>query len=172
MNQQFPVEGEYNPYYWPYISLCDNTLTIVENLQQDLKVQRGFLQKLPVDKADFAYATGKWTVKQVLAHINDTERVFAYRALAFARGDQNSLPGFDQDLYVDEADLSHLSLADLAHSFQTIRANTIDLFQQLPESAFHRTGVANGNKMSVRAVGWIVVGHAAHHARILKERYL
>jgi uncharacterized damage-inducible protein DinB len=111
-----------------------------------------------------------WTLKQVVNHISDGERVFAYRALCIARGDTTPLPGFDENEYAKTSEVERLTLADLADEFETVRAATVSLLQSLPDEAWSRTGTANKNPISVRALAWIMVGHARHHLAIMKRR--
>lgn len=121
--------------------------------------------------ADYAYAPGKWTVKKLLNHIVDTERIFIYRALCIARGDQTPLPGYDENDYAEAAQVGHRSLVDLAHEFQSVRSATLSLFNSFGEHELLRTGIANGNAMSVNAIGFIIIGHALHHEVVARERY-
>jgi len=117
------------------------------------------------------YAEGKWSVKQVVGHLTDAERVFAYRLMAIARGEQQSLPGFDENPYVDNAGFDEQSLSDLAEALAVQRRATLLLIRQLSDEAWSRRGVANGNPISVRALAWVTAGHERHHVAILRERY-
>jgi len=119
----------------------------------------------------FRYAPGKWTVKEVLGHITDTERIFAYRALRFARADQTPLPGFEQDDYVRSGGFSERTLADLAEEFGTVRSASISLFRSFKQDAWPRRGKANEKEVTVRALAFITAGHQIHHRIILEERY-
>jgi len=122
-------------------------------------------------KADYAYADGKWTVKQVLGHMADTERVFAYRALAFSR-EAIELPGFDQDVYMEKATFNTRNLEDIADEFKTVRESSLYLFRSLSDEQQIQKGIASGNPVSVRALAYMIAGHEMHHIKILKERYL
>jgi uncharacterized damage-inducible protein DinB len=130
------------------------------------------LDGLSDEQASHRYAPGKWTVKEVLQHIVDAERIFAYRALRFARNDSTELPGFEEDDYVPEARCDARMLDDLLKEHDAVRAATTTLFNSFDEQALDRVGTANGNRIGVRAIGWVIAGHALHHIRILHERYL
>jgi hypothetical protein len=165
-----PVPGDYPPFYETYISLVPETdiLQVLSHSLQQLKLDLSYIGS---DKSDYAYAPGKWTVKQMLQHTIDTERIFAYRALCIARGEQQSLPGFDENQYADEADVSRRHVKDLKEEFLTVRLSTIQLFQGLPEPLLARSGMANQKPISVLAIGYAIVGHWRHHASILQSRY-
>jgi hypothetical protein len=121
------------------------------------------LRAIPASGTDAPAAPGKWSLKQVVCHINDTERIFAYRALRIARGDQTPLPGFEQDPYVSAADANARSWSDHIAEFEAVRAATLALFRGLPAPAWTRSGTASGNTLSVRAVAYIIAGHLIHH---------
>ena len=124
------------------------------------------------ERAAYRYAADKWTIRQVLSHINDTERVFTFRALWFARGFEPPMPSFDQNVAIASASADDRTWASHVDEFKAIRAATLALFKSLPEEAWDRKGIASGNPVSVRALAFITAGHVAHHARILRERYL
>jgi uncharacterized damage-inducible protein DinB len=166
-----PPASEYAPYYGKYIALVpegDIVATLQRQLETTLAVLRG------IDEADAGkrYAEGKWSIKEVVGHLIDSERVFAYRALRFARNDQTPLAGFEQDDYVVAADFDARTLADLAEEFEQVRRATIHLFKSLSADAWSRTGKANDNEVSVRALAYITAGHEAHHVQVLRTRYL
>lgn len=166
-------ENEYAPYYKQYIQLIENTnKSIIENLIDSQKEFDTFLKDIPLEKQNFAYAEGKWTIKEVIQHIIDTERVFNYRALCFARNDQTSLPGFDQDVFVANCNANSRDYNDLLGEMVILRKSTILLFKSFSDDAFLRIGVGSGNKMSVRALGYLFSGHQIHHLNVLKERYV
>jgi len=123
------------------------------------------------EKARFAYAPGKWTVKEVVGHINDAERIFAYRALRFARGDEQPLTGFDENVYAPAGRFNDRSIGDLLDEFEAIRAATIHLFRNLNDDELARRGTANNNPITVRAIAYVVAGHERHHVKLLHERY-
>jgi len=166
-----PTSDEHAPYYGKYVALVpDDDLDIVHHLADQHHETVGSLRKAK-QKGDFAYEPGKWTVKEVVGHICDTERVMAYRALRFARGDTTDLPGFEQDDYVATANFNGRSMDDLVEEVWSVRAATLSLAKQLGEEALNRRGKANGNPATVRALLYIIAGHELHHMAILKERY-
>lgn len=165
-----PTNNEYAPFYRTYIDKVEGDdlhLTLSLTSRSSLS----FWQTVPEEKADYAYAPGKWTIKQLLNHIIDTERIFAYRALCIARGDETPLPGFDENDYADAAKVNHRSLLDLVHEFQAVRSATLALFNSFGEQELTRMGTVNGNAISVNAIGYIIIGHALHHEGIVRERY-
>lgn len=165
-----PETGEYAPNYEGYISLVkgNDILGILE--AQRLQAAQMFAARSERE-GNFRYAPGKWTVKEVLGHVNDTERIFAYRALRIARGDQTPLSGFEQDDFVRGGNFAERTLADLAEEFASVRSATLALFRSLKKEAWSRRGTANKNEISVRALAFIVAGHELHHRLILEERY-
>lgn len=166
-----PSSGEYDPYFERYISRVP-TGPIFLQLQRQLEETLGLFHGLPATKGDFAYAPGKWTLKEVVGHICDTERIMAYRALRFARNDQTALPGFDETLYVPHGGFGTRTLKSLLDEFRLVRGATVALFENLPVEAFVRRGMANETPASVRALGYVIAGHELHHVGILKEKYL
>lgn len=166
-----PTPDEYAPYYARYLDAVPDgdLLRLLEDGGDEVL---GLLRAFSEERGDHRYAPGKWSVKEVVGHIVDTERVFAYRALRFARGDTTPLPGFDQNHYVTVAGFSRRSLADLAEEFADVRKATVKLFAGLDAPALRRAGVASGHLMTVRAAAWIIAGHEQHHAQLLRERYL
>lgn len=166
-----PRPGEFDPYYALYIdAIRDGDLLLM--LEQQGAELLDLLRAFGEARGTFRYAPGKWSVKEVLGHITDTERVFAYRALRFARADETPIPGFEQDDYVAAAGFNRRSLADLAEEFADVRRATIKLFAGMDALALTRAGVASSAPMTVRAAAWVIAGHEQHHARILRERYL
>jgi uncharacterized damage-inducible protein DinB len=165
-----PQPGEYAAYYEKYVSLVAGT-----DIVPILEAQR--LQMIQLCAAhterdgNFRYAADKWTVKEVLGHVTDSERIFAYRALRIARGDQTPLSGFEQDDYVRAGGFAERSLADLAEEFSHVRSATVALFRPLGHDAWARRGMANKNEVSARALAFIIAGHELHHRAILTERY-
>ncbi|MBB3054465.1 DinB family protein [Mucilaginibacter gotjawali] len=165
-----PQPDEYSAFAARYVDLVGNgpIIEILEYLQQ---MTYNLFLRIDPDKAAYAYADGKWTVKQVVGHITDTERVFAYRALVFSR-EAIALPGFDQDVYMEKATFNSRSLEDLANEFNTVRESTLYLFKSFTEEQTLQKGIASGNPVSVRALAYMIAGHEMHHIKILKERYL
>lgn len=131
-----------------------------------------FLSGISEEKSLHSYEPGKWTIREVLNHVNDGERVFLYRAFWFAREYQDALPSFDQDVAVQSAKANNTSWADLIEEFKSVRLSTISFFKSLPEEAWSRTGVASDNPFTVRSLAYIIAGHVAHHRNVLTERYL
>ena len=166
-----PHSSEYAPYYEKYISRVpdgDIVATLGTQLERTLALIRG----IPEDRGDFRYAEGKWSIKELLGHVIDGERVFAYRALRFGRGDTTPLPGFEQDDFVRGADFNKRSLSDLAEEFEHVLRSTISLLASLEPGAWDRRGTANDDEVSVRGIAFIIAGHERHHVEVLKSRYL
>jgi hypothetical protein len=167
-----PQPDEFPAYSQGYIDCVkgdDIEAALSEQLESTLKL----LGRIDDHEAGtFVYAPGKWTIKEVVGHISDTERVFAYRALRFARNDSTPLPGFDQDPYVPFARSNERSLADLLNEFSLVRQSTIALFRSIPSDAWLMRGMANNHSTTVRGVGFQAAGHEGHHVNILRERYL
>jgi uncharacterized damage-inducible protein DinB len=130
------------------------------------------LAAIPEAKAGYRYAPEKWSIKEVLGHIADAERVFAYRALRIARADVTPLPGFDENAWIPAAEFDRRTLADLAADLRAVRESTLTLFRGFPDEAWPRLGTASGHPVSARALAWIIAGHERHHLRVLHERYL
>ncbi|WP_179338849.1 DinB family protein [Winogradskyella ludwigii] len=164
--------AEYNAYYQPYIDNVNYDLSIVEGLKQNQDVVVSFYSNIPEEKHDYAYAVGKWTVKDVLLHIIDTERVFAYRALRIARRDNTPLAGYEQDDYVLNAFAENRTMKSLIAEYKSVRQATITLFESFSPDTLLLIGEASGFPISVRAIGYVIVGHENHHSKIISERYL
>jgi hypothetical protein len=165
-----PQAGEYNPYYDRYISLVESDDII--GLLEKQAPETATLFKSAGAKADFRYAPGKWSVKEMLGHVNDTERIMTYRALRVARGDKTPIEGFEQDDYVRDGNFGQRTLADLIEEFADVRTATVSFFRHLDSESGLRRGVANKNEISARALAYIIAGHELHHRRVLKEKYL
>lgn len=166
-----PSSDEYAPYYNTYVQLVPkgDVLAILETqLRETLALLRG----LSDAQAAFSYADGKWSVKEVIGHIIDTERVFAYRGLCFARGDSTPLPGFEQDDYVLGAEFNARSVESMAGEFEHMRHSNIYLFSTWSEAVQLRRGTANGNAVTARAIPFILAGHERHHLNIIRDRYI
>jgi hypothetical protein len=158
------------PYYDRYVTLVpDGNLVdiLVEQQRDTMRLLRG----IDDARALHAYAPGKWTIKEVVGHLSDAERVFSYRALRFSRGDGQPVAGFDENAYAPAGRFNERPIGDLADEFQSIRAATVHLFRYLSEDELTRRGVANGNPISVRALGFVIAGHERHHAKLLRDRY-
>lgn len=158
-------------WYHRYINqVAENDLTVaIQNQTAGFSL---FLETLPADKRDFRYAAGKWTIKEVLQHIIDAERVFSYRALCFARKDSTPLPGFDENSYADHSKAATRDWNELVEEFKAVRQSTAILFNSFDAEQLEATGIASGKPVYVLAIGFIVVGHINHHVAVIKERYL
>jgi len=166
-----PLTGDYVPFHETYISKVGDG-NIVDILQNQQESTCQFLKAIPEDKAGYAYADGKWTVKQCIGHMTDTERVMAYRAMRFARNDDTELPGFDQDEYVANSRHNEFELADLIEEFRLTRMANLYFYKSLNAEEKQRFGLASGNRVTVNALLYIIAGHELHHLQIFKERYL
>ncbi len=170
MTQNRPQTSEYAPYYEKYVASVPDG-EIEETLEEQLSETKLLLGNLSEKAADFRYADGKWSVKQILGHISDSERIFAYRILRIARGDQTPLAGFEQDDYVKAGNFSAQPLAGLLEEFIAVRRASIALLRSFDASTWLRRGVANQKEISVRALAYIIAGHERHHRQVLQEQY-
>lgn len=166
-----PDKTEFAPYYGRYVDKVPDG-PIVDVLASGMNETLTLLRSIPEARADHRYAPGKWSIKEVVGHVIDGERVFAYRALRFARRDETPLASFEQDDYVPAGNFGARTLADLADEFEAVRGATIHLFRHFDETQLSRRGTAADNPVSVRALGYITAGHEVHHREILRERYL
>lgn len=164
-------KNEYNPYYKSYIDNATDS-NIVNGLEQNIYTVVSFYSKVPLTKHDYAYAEGKWTVKDILLHVIDTERIFCYRALRIARKDRTPLAGFEQDDYVITGNSKNRTLKSLLEEYKAVRYATIALYNSFDSKSLVRIGEASGFPISVRALGYIITGHENHHNQVLIERYL
>jgi DinB superfamily len=166
-----PDPSEYAQDYAKYVSLVPDG-DILALLKQQIEETLSLLSSVSEERANHRYAPGKWSIKELIGHLIDSERIFAYRALRFARGDQTKLPGFEQDDYIRNASFDDYPLTDLAAEFEYVRRANLFLFQHLSEEAWGRTGAANDSEISVRALAYSIAGHELHHREILRTRYL
>jgi hypothetical protein len=166
-----PAPTEYAPYYERYVSLVPAG-DVVETLERQRAETASLLGGLTEEQGDARYAPGKWSAKELVGHLADTERILSYRLLRIARGDRTPIEGFDQDPYVANSNAAARTVASLAEEFGHVRAATLALVRGLDDAAWSRTGVANENEVTVRALAHIIAGHEAHHIGILRERYL
>lgn len=167
-----PEAGEYAPYTIIYIGLLPDDGLILKHLQDNLATTTDFLNSLPEEKLSYRYAEDKWTIKEILAHLIDDERIYAYRALRFARNDQTELPGFEQDEYALESRANDRTLEDLLKEFAAVRYSTVAMFESFDDEVLTRSGVASGNVMSVRAAAYHLAGHELRHMNIIRDRYI
>jgi uncharacterized damage-inducible protein DinB len=159
------------PFYHNYINQVHE-----EQLSQALQKHQiealEFLNELPADKWTYRYAEDKWTIKELVQHIIDTERIFSYRALCFSRKDETSLPGFDENVYVQNSNANNRNVEELLAEMEIVQKSSIALLESFTEEQLEASGVANNNPIYVKAIGYILVGHTRHHLNIIKERYL
>ena len=166
-----PERVEYDPYYERYISLVDGDDPIGP-LSAQANELRDLLNGQSEDRGSYAYHDGKWTIKEVLSHLIDGERIFAYRALRISRGDETPIEGFEQDGYIENSHANERSFADLLDEFELLRRANLSQFRMLADADWSRIGTANNVNISVRALAFIMAGHIAHHMNILRDRYL
>ncbi|NRF41956.1 DinB family protein [Pedobacter foliorum] len=164
-----PQTHEYPVWAETYIKLVGDD--VMEQLEKQSTEFPDFINSL-IEKADYAYAPGKWTIKELIGHIIDSERVFVYRLMCFARGEQHALPGFEEDDYVANAHFSDRSLLSLSEEFALLRKSNLYLFKSLTEKELNRSGTASERQITVRAILFVMAGHIMHHLGIIKERYL
>ncbi len=166
-------QNEYHHYYKVYIDqVYSNGKTIVENLEDTLTIFLSTLSEIPVNKHEYRYAEGKWSIKELIQHLIDSERVFTYRALRFARNDATELGGFEQDDYVAVFEANTRDFYELLEELEMTRKSTVLLFKSFGQKELLRVGIASDNQMSVRALGYVISGHLVHHFQVIKERYL
>lgn len=163
--------NEYLAYYENYISLAPFE-NVIQNFEIQLEATPAFFQNLPIEKLEYQYEVGKWTPKDILQHIIDTERIFSYRALRFARFDNTNLPGYEENEYAAVANANQRSISDLIEEYKAVKLATIYLFKSFTEEMLLHIGHANQAPASVRAIGYIIAGHELHHIQVIKERYL
>jgi len=164
-------ENEYAPFYKNYIKSL-GTVDLFEILNNSLEDLLLTIKHLPEEKLHFSYQEGKWTIKELVQHIIDAERVLSYRALRFSRNDSTDLQGFNEDWYVENSNGNDRNIEDLLNEFSFVRNSTISLFKSFSDQMFTLSGSINGSDMSVRALGFIIAGHQIHHLKIIKEKYL
>ena len=165
-----PEPGEYSPYHVRYISLVPGN-DIIGTLESQRRQMLILLSGRDDKDGDLRYAPDKWSVKEVLGHICDSERIFAYRALRLSRADRTPIEGFEQDDYVCNGPFANRPIAELIEDYIAVRRATLTLFRNLDEQAWARRGIANNNEVSVRALAYLIAGHELHHRRILEEKY-
>jgi hypothetical protein len=162
---------EYSSFYATYIAMLSD-----ENLQENLEISVHefikFVQNIPLDKFDYRYKEDKWTIKDIIQHLIDAERIFAYRALRIARADKTPLPGFDENSFADHTNATARSIQDLLTEMAVVRQATLSLFKSFSVNQLLLVGVASNCEISVRAIGFIIIGHQRYHQKIFKERYL
>jgi uncharacterized damage-inducible protein DinB len=167
-----PAASEYAPHASRYIGPLPDDGLVLSRMRSNAGATAAFLRSLPEQKLLYRYAPGKWTIKEVLLHVADDERIYAYRALRFARGDSTELPGFDQDAFTLASNAGERTLESLLAEFATVRDATLSLFEGLGSDVLLRSGVADGSLMTVRAIAYHIAGHELWHMGIVRERYL
>ena len=167
-----PKIGDYNPYFQRYLDLVPRDGNLIKHLKDIQKENETLIKSLSEEKMMYRYAEGKWTIKEVMAHVCDTERVFAYRALCISRGDKTPLPSFDENLYALNARANERKTRDIMKEFAAVRASSISFMESLDEEMWTRMGIASNTPASVSAMLHLLYGHQSHHLNILRERYL
>ena len=167
---QLPI-NEYADFYKTYIQALDD-VELIDELEICLHEFIKFVQNLPMDKFDYQYEVGKWTIKEIIQHLIDSERVFSYRALRISRNDKTPLPGFDENDYVANSNGKERSLQSLLTEMAVVRQSTLSLFNSFSQEQLTKIGMASNREVSVRAIGFIIIGHQKHHQKIFIERYL
>ncbi|HET9826202.1 MAG TPA: DinB family protein [Chitinophagaceae bacterium] len=167
-----PAPGEFPPYANMYLKLVPDDGLLFKHFKHGFNAMRKLVLSLPAEQLLHRYAKNKWTIKEVLVHIIDDERIYAYRALCFARNEKTWLPGFEQDEYVTFSNANNRTLENILSEYKAVRNSTITLYEGLDDTALLREGIANNNKVTVRALGYHIVGHELHHMNIIKEKYL
>ena len=171
MNLPKPQPGEYAPYTIAYISLLPDDGQVLKHLRENLEATQTFIRTFPAEKLSTPCAPGEWTIQEILVHVCDSERIFAYRALRFARGDTTELSGFEQDDYVPVSRANERDIESILEEYTAVRLATLTLFESFGEEVFARTGIASENRVSVGALAYIIAGHELHHVRSIRENY-
>lgn len=169
---EFPSKQEYPSYAEMYMKLVDKNGSLTKQLKTSLDKTVSLISELSPDDLNFRYEENKWSIKEVLVHIIDDERIYGYRAMSFARNDKTNLPGFEQDDYIDHSDTSERTIDNIMKEYEAVRLSTIALFNGFSSKALIRLGVANGNQASVRALGYHILGHDLHHIKMIEDQYL
>jgi len=171
MKLRRPKEGEYSSYYQAYVDQVesDDFLSVLKNSKEETF---SFFNKIPLEKWEYKYAPEKWTIKETIIHLLDTERVFAYRAMCISRNDKTHLPGFDQNEYVPNSNANNRTSESIVKEYVALRNSTIHLFQHFTSEQLDRMGTGSGHPISVLGLGFIIAGHELHHKKIIRERYL
>jgi uncharacterized damage-inducible protein DinB len=169
-SDQLPV-NEYSEFIATYIKAIENA-ELLEELEISLHDFIKFVQNIPMDKFDYRYAEGKWTIKDIIQHIIDAERIFGYRALRISRNDKTPLSGFEENDYVENTNANSRSIQELLTEFSAVRHSNLLLFKSFSDEQLTRMGIASNHPISVRALGFLMIGHQKHHQRVFQERYL
>lgn len=170
-DQEYPASSEYVHFYSDYVGLVEKG-NIINTLNTQMHEIYTLINSVPGDKAFYTYEPGKWTLKEVIGHMIETERVFSYRALALSRGEQQALPSMEQDEYMEENNYNSRTLANLSNEYLAVRVSTIHLFSNMTKAMISKSGVASGFEFTVRSLAFIIAGHERHHINVIKEKYL
>lgn len=171
MNASLLNKDEYSAYFKNYIDQA-GTVDLITGLQEGLDKTIAFYRAIPSDKLLYTYQDGKWTIKEILNHLLDSERVFCYRAMRFAREDTTALPGFEENDYAVSSQANNRSIEDLIKEYASLRKSTLHLFNSFTPAMLIKQGVAGGGTVSVRALGFLIIGHEKHHKTVIESRYL
>jgi len=171
MNASQLTANEYSPFYSTYINKA-GLIDLISGIEDSFNDALSFFETIPKQKFDYRYAKGKWTIKELIQHIIDVERVFAYRALCIAREDNTPLPSFEENDYAVSSMANNRTRENLLEEYKAIKISTILLFRSFNDKMLMRVGIASGGNISVRALGFIMIGHESHHIQVIKERYL
>ncbi|MFK8104184.1 MAG: DinB family protein [Saprospiraceae bacterium] len=166
-----PNKHESAEYYFTYINKVSDD-NFIKTLKTNVAATMKFLEHLPLPKWEYRYAPGKWTIKEIMIHIIDTERIMCYRALRVARKDKTPMPGFEQDDYVAQLNSTQRSIDSILEEYQAVRAASVSLFKNFTDEEYEQIGTASGHPVSPRALGFIIAGHEIHHLTVIKERYM
>lgn len=171
MNSDQLHADEYSGQFANYIKEA-GAVDLIQEMEISLHNFIKFIQNIPIDKFDYRYAEGKWTIKEIIQHVIDTERIFAYRALRISRNDQTPLPGFDENKYIENTNANERTIKSLLEEFSAVRHSNLFLYKSFTDEQLKQIGTASNNTISVRALGFVTIGHQKHHQQIFKERYL
>lgn len=166
------VNHNFSDYFNHYVNLVNNNNDVINTLEISHKRTNELLDLITEEQGNYSYAEGKWSIKELLVHLIDTERIFCNRALRIARNDKTNLPGYDHDAYVPESMANERKICEIYKEFDLVRQSTIAMFKSFTPEMLERSGTANGNNLTVLAIGYIIAGHETHHINILEERYL
>ncbi len=171
-NIKFPLKSEYPSYAEMYLKLVIKDGSLLKQLKDSFEKIKKLVETLSEDQLNFRYSENKWTIKEVLVHIIDDERIYGYRALAFARNDKTDLPGFEQEDYTQYSEAHTRTIENIMEEYEAVRFATITLFNGFSDKALMRIGTANENRTSVRALGYHIAGHELHHIKVIEDLYL
>ena len=170
-SNEVPI-SEYSDFNATYIKIVNPSDDLIEGLENEINSMISMVETLSIEKLEYRYAEGKWTIKEIIQHIIDTERIFSYRALRVSRNDKTPLPGFDENEYVDNTEANNRTIEELLTELKLVRQTTVLLFKSFSDEQLKRLGFASGHSISVRALGFMIIGHQQHHFKVFEERYL